>query len=117
MIVTAPGMKNRLYPTYNNLIVDFVSTTKDGPFDAVLMLQSTISATRAAMVDLPNSNDAVDLTKGKEAADVGVVTACNGIIKVPTGWPMASSQSSKRPKGGQRTVDRIVIENLSRFHF
>ena len=80
MTVAASGMKNRLYQMYENLTADFVSETKYGPSAAVLMLQSAISATRLAVVDLTHSNGAVGPTKGEEAAEVGVVTARNGNI-------------------------------------
>ena len=86
MTVTAPGMKSRLYPTFKNMTTNFVLATKYGPSAAVLVLQLAISVTRSAIVDLTQLNDAVDLTKDGEAAEVGVVTAFNGNVKVPPGF-------------------------------
>ena len=83
--------------------------------------------TSAAIIDLTKSNDAVDLTKSsnigatdagddEEVVEVGVVTACNGNVKVPFIWPMVSPQLSKRYKGGHRIFNRITMKNLSRLH-
>ena len=64
-----------MYETFENMTGEFVSATHDGPSAAALMLQSAISTTGGAIVGLKKSNNAGDLTKDEETAEVDGVTA------------------------------------------